>query len=228
MPSHKPAFHLTDAHTRSHTRARAQDDFFAYADEVNRKYPTPITWEVGGPVEEGVTTSPSAAAPKEVPDASTTALEVPTVYAADLTWTGSAFERGVTVGVGADGRIAFVDRKGDRSSDVHGTRRLEGRALIPGFVNAHSHAFQRGLRGRGETYPRADGPDGAVRPSFWTWREAMYGLVGHHSPPSVPPKSSATCRSRKWQHHSCVLPICAGDRVADGRGIQGQDSPVLS
>ena len=32
---------------------------------------------------------------------------------------------------------------------------------LPGFVNAHSHAFQRALRGR------AEGGD------FWAWRELM-------------------------------------------------------
>ncbi|HET8892785.1 MAG TPA: amidohydrolase family protein [Gaiellaceae bacterium] len=36
---------------------------------------------------------------------------------------------------------------------------------LPGFVNAHSHAFQRALRGRSE------GAD------FWAWREAMLGLA---------------------------------------------------
>jgi len=36
---------------------------------------------------------------------------------------------------------------------------------LPGFVNAHSHAFQRLLRGRTE------GDD------FWAWREAMLGLA---------------------------------------------------
>ena len=50
-------------------------------------------------------------------------------------------------------------------------RRLAGRALLPGLVTAHSHAFQRGLRGLGETFPAGNG-------SFWTWREAMYALVG--------------------------------------------------
>src|SRR5262245_639401 len=37
--------------------------------------------------------------------------------------------------------------------------------MIPGFVNAHSHAFQRALRGRGE------GGD------FWAWRDAMLELA---------------------------------------------------
>jgi formimidoylglutamate deiminase len=56
---------------------------------------------------------------------------------------------------------------------------LPNRALLPGFVNAHSHAFQRGLRGRGESFPnQPTGPAGTVgMGSFWTWREAMYSLV---------------------------------------------------
>src|SRR3954453_14889002 len=37
---------------------------------------------------------------------------------------------------------------------------------LPGFVNAHSHAFQRALRGRTE------GGD------FWVWRDAMLELAG--------------------------------------------------
>ncbi len=58
--------------------------------------------------------------------------------------------------------------------------RLRGRALVPGFVNDHSHAFQRGLRGLVE---RMD----ATRPQddFWTWRERMYALAEGLTPESV-------------------------------------------
>ncbi len=91
------------------------------------------------------------------------------VVEAELTWTGERFEPGVRVAVGADGRIERVDRS--PASAGAPTRRLPGRALLPGLVNAHSHAFQRGLRGRGESYPEGSG-------SFWTWRRAMYELVG--------------------------------------------------
>ncbi len=42
---------------------------------------------------------------------------------------------------------------------------------IPGFANAHSHAFQRALRG---TVERRD-PDRTD--TFWTWRERMYALA---------------------------------------------------
>jgi formimidoylglutamate deiminase len=84
---------------------------------------------------------------------------------ADLTWTGERFEPGVQIAVGEDGRIAEAGALG-RDPDL----RLTGRALLPGFVSAHSHAFQRGLRGHGETFPEGAG-------NFWTWRKAMYALV---------------------------------------------------
>jgi formimidoylglutamate deiminase len=44
---------------------------------------------------------------------------------------------------------------------------------IPGFVNAHCHAFQRGLRGRTE------GGD------FWAWRETMLELAAAQTPERV-------------------------------------------
>eukprot|EP00466_Bigelowiella_natans_P011464 jgi/Bigna1/49680/estExt_Genewise1.C_540050 len=49
---------------------------------------------------------------------------------------------------------------------------------MPGFVSAHSHAFQIGLRGRGEEYPQGVG-------SFWTWRESMYKLVEDMTPSKI-------------------------------------------
>src|SRR5438445_6964553 len=44
---------------------------------------------------------------------------------------------------------------------------------LPGFVNAHCHAFQRALRGRTE------GAD------FWAWRETMLELAAAQTPESV-------------------------------------------
>lgn len=45
----------------------------------------------------------------------------------------------------------------------------DGTLTLPGFINVHSHAFQRVLRGRVEQRPSGPG-----KSSFWTWREAMY------------------------------------------------------
>jgi len=83
---------------------------------------------------------------------------------------------GAQGGVGVtfeNGRIVEV---GPAKEGVH----LPGKALAPGFVNDHSHAFQRGLRG---TVERID----ASRPldDFWTWRERMYALANELSPDSI-------------------------------------------
>src|SRR5439155_27017161 len=52
---------------------------------------------------------------------------------------------------------------------------LRGRAVLPGLVAAHSHAFQRAIRGRTEY--RAHATD-----DVWTWREAMYAARERLSP----------------------------------------------
>ena len=87
------------------------------------------------------------------------------IIEADLTWIGGRFEPDVKITVGSKGRIEAVG-----CSESTPTLRLRDRAILPGMINAHSHAFQRGLRGHGETFSQGAG-------SFWSWRKAMYGLV---------------------------------------------------
>lgn len=58
-----------------------------------------------------------------------------------------------------DGRFTAVTPGGAPGTAT----RLPG-VVLPGFANAHSHAFHRALRGRTH----------AGKGSFWTWREAMY------------------------------------------------------
>jgi formimidoylglutamate deiminase len=93
-----------------------------------------------------------------------------------LTWTPQGFAANLRVTLADDGRISAVDAAADLSTDEEDG--LAGHALLPGFVNAHSHAFQRGLRGKGQTFPGSTG-------TFWTWRQAMYGLVGQMTPESL-------------------------------------------
>jgi formiminoglutamate deiminase len=91
-------------------------------------------------------------------------------YWCELAWLGgSRAESGVLIEV-SDGRIQAVTPDADPPSDA---QRLPGLTL-PSFANAHSHAFQRALRGR------THGGSG----SFWTWREQMYALAGTIDPDS--------------------------------------------
>lgn len=84
---------------------------------------------------------------------------------AALTWIDGAFEEGVRITISADGTIEATTRDAE-PADLE----LPDEAILPGFINAHSHSFQRAMRGKTERFP-------AGRGSFWTWRETMYSLV---------------------------------------------------
>lgn len=49
-------------------------------------------------------------------------------------------------------------------------------AVLPGFQNAHSHAFQYAMAGMAEQH------DEGAEDDFWSWREAMYACAGNFSP----------------------------------------------
>ena len=51
--------------------------------------------------------------------------------------------------------------------------------VIPGFVNAHCHAFQRGIRGATQRH-RGGSPQ-----DFWSWRHAMYEHAQQLTPEGV-------------------------------------------
>ncbi|WP_437836602.1 formimidoylglutamate deiminase [Sorangium sp. So ce1153] len=58
--------------------------------------------------------------------------------------------------------------------------RLTAQAIeLPALASAHSHAFQRGMRGEAQR----PGPSGAD--DFWSWRTAMYALAGSLTPESI-------------------------------------------
>jgi formimidoylglutamate deiminase len=81
--------------------------------------------------------------------------------------------------VGPDGTIREIqfgappEREGASEVPIFD---LGHQLLLPGFVNAHSHAFQRVIRGA--TGRRADGDPS----SFWSWREAMYSAANRLDP----------------------------------------------
>jgi len=57
--------------------------------------------------------------------------------------------------------------------------RFKNRALLPGMINAHSHAFQRVIRGRTERRSQHS------TDSFWTWREQMYDAANRLGPDDI-------------------------------------------
>jgi len=73
------------------------------------------------------------------------------------------------------GRIAAIGPAARRAGAA--VVPLTGRALSPAFVNAHSHAFQLGLRGHVEKKDAAHAHD-----DFWTWRTHMYALANALTP----------------------------------------------
>jgi formimidoylglutamate deiminase len=76
----------------------------------------------------------------------------------------------VRIVIDADGTIASITPASPRGDATL----LRGPA-IAGMPNVHSHAFQRAFAGRTER--RITGDD-----SFWTWRQAMYGLAQRLTP----------------------------------------------
>jgi len=74
-----------------------------------------------------------------------------------------------------------------------GTTRLAG-LTMPGFANAHSHAFHRALRGTAQ----------AGRGTFWTWRERMYQVAARLDPDSYRALASAVFAEMTLAGISCV------------------------
>jgi len=78
--------------------------------------------------------------------------------------------------VGPDGTVLEA-RPAD---EVPQASRLAGRAILPGLVNGHSHAFQRLIRGRTEFVAEGHQSD-----DFWSWRELMYQAASGLDPEGV-------------------------------------------
>ena len=91
----------------------------------------------------------------------------------DYVYTGGRFRSGLAVVADNSGKIIEL------TEDAPHATRLAGRAMLPGLVNAHSHAFQRIIRGRTE-YRSQNATD-----SFWTWREQMYAAATKLTPEEI-------------------------------------------
>ncbi len=99
----------------------------------------------------------------------------------ELAWLGGERPQSGVVLELDGGRIAAISV--DVAAPPPGSERLAG-LVIPGLANAHSHAFQRALRGR--THGNSS------RGSFWTWREQMYALAESITPDAMHSLTRAT------------------------------------
>jgi formimidoylglutamate deiminase len=88
---------------------------------------------------------------------------VKTLFRPELLYVEGGFIAGGELLVDEDGMLADI---GDGATEAEVVE-LSGKALLPGFVNAHSHSFQRLIRGKAESRA-VSGRD------FWSWRGTMY------------------------------------------------------
>jgi len=87
---------------------------------------------------------------------------------------------------------------------------------LPGFVNAHSHAFQRALRGK------------PVGNDFWAWRDAMLALAEKQTPESVRAGYVETYREMRTGgytavgefHYLGLSEACAAADAASEAGVE--------
>ncbi len=104
--------------------------------------------------------------------------------APDYVYTPDGLQPGMVVSIADDGRIASITSRhsvpenSSITSELIDVEPLNGMVLLPGFVNVHSHVFQRVLRGH--THRPLSQKD-----TFWTWRNAMYAQAQQLTPDSL-------------------------------------------
>lgn len=82
----------------------------------------------------------------------------------------------------AEGRFSRVSPDCPVATLAPDVQRLHG-PLLPGFVNVHTHAFQRAMAGFSDAENAAAGDSGGD--NFWTWREVMYRFLATLGPVEV-------------------------------------------
>lgn len=93
-------------------------------------------------------------------------------YLVDQALLPHGWAENVLIEVEPEGNIAGVGAAD--LADAHHAERIHG-VVVPGMVDLHSHAFQRGLAGLTQRLPEGEA-------SFWGWREQMYAFAGRLQP----------------------------------------------
>ena len=92
-----------------------------------------------------------------------------TILRPRFAWVEDKLLPGVEIEIDDEGRISRVQIDGGPHDPA-----LDQVALFPGFVNAHSHAFQWALRGAAQRAGRGG--------NFFTWRDQMFQLADFMDP----------------------------------------------
>ena len=98
-------------------------------------------------------------------------------------WVDAGWRDAVLLCVGADGHWLRIEP--DVATPPPDATVLAG-PVLPGLVDAHSHAFQRAFAGLAER--RADEED-----DFWSWRDRMYGLALRITPAQLRVVAAQLC-----------------------------------
>ena len=99
-----------------------------------------------------------------------------TQFLAPQAWVQGTWAYAVLLEVAADGTWRTVQPNATAQQQAAATR-LQG-PVLPGVVNAHSHAFQRAIAGLTER--RSNGAGAAD--DFWSWRDRMYSAANRITP----------------------------------------------
>jgi len=94
-------------------------------------------------------------------------------YLADRALLAHGWAENVLIEIEPEGNIASIGAGGG-GPVASGVERIEG-IVLPGMIDLHSHAFQRGLAGLTQRLPEGEA-------SFWGWREQMYAFAARLRP----------------------------------------------
>jgi formimidoylglutamate deiminase len=130
--------------------------------------------------------------------------------APDLLYTPQGWQRGLLVAIDANGRIAALLPQEQAPAGYGSIEFLHAVALLPGFVNVHSHVFQRRLRGHAQRTLDEHG-------TFWSWRQAMYAEAQRLDPEQLYTLARSTYREMLAAGYTAVGEFHYVHHQPDGR-----------
>jgi formimidoylglutamate deiminase len=93
-------------------------------------------------------------------------------------WTAAGWQSNVLLEIGSDARwVSIKENVSEKQAQALHAECLHS-PILPGVINAHSHAFQRSFAGCTELRAQA----AHAEDDFWSWRDRMYETANRISP----------------------------------------------